>query len=51
MTTFFARIDRSLIVRFQSVFGEVMTKYAHLKSFRWFQLMGVFGVVFEIVLF
>ena len=34
ITTFFAQIDRRLIVRCLSVFGEVMTKYARPPLFQ-----------------
>ena len=40
ITTFFAQIDRRLIVRFLSVFGEVMTKYAHPPLFQLVSIVG-----------
>jgi hypothetical protein len=41
-TTFFAQIDRRLIVRCLSVFGEVMTRYAYPPLF---QLVSIDGKV------
>jgi hypothetical protein len=51
ITMYFAQIDRRLIGRFLSVFGEVMIKYAHPPLFQMVSIGGKLSVVFEIVLF
>jgi hypothetical protein len=43
-TTFFAQIDRRLIVRCLSVFGEVMTRYAYPPLFQLVSIDGKVGV-------
>jgi len=43
MTTFVAQIDRKLIVRFLTIFGEIMTKYAHPPLCQLASIGGKFG--------
>jgi hypothetical protein len=45
ITTFFTQIDGRLIIRFLSVFGEVMTKYAHPPLFQLVSIAGKLGAV------
>jgi hypothetical protein len=46
-TTFFAQIDRRLIVRSLSVFAEVMTRYARPPFFNWLEVEAFSSRLFD----